>query len=88
MSMFNFNRTTSTASESTETTEKKEYDNTNRGCLWPNKYKFTPKAPDFTGYVNIDGTEMRVACWVNMDDSGNVTRLTIQKDNGNPNKKK
>mgnify|MGYP003109840631 CR=1 FL=1 len=88
MSMFNFNRTTSTASESTETKDKKEYDNTNKGCVWPNKFKFSAKAPDFTGYVNVDGTEMRVACWIHTDDQGNVLRMSIAKDNGNPNKKK
>ena len=88
MSMFNFGRTTSTASESTEATEKKVYDNTNKGCVWPNKFKFSAKAPDFKGYVNVDGTEMRVACWIHMDDEGNVLRMSIQKDDGNPNKKK
>ena len=88
MSMFNFNRTTSTASKATETKDKKEYDNTNRGCVWPNKFKFSAKAPDFTGYVNVDGTEMRVACWVKYGEDGNVQYISIQKDNGNPNKKK
>ena len=81
MSMFNFSRTTSTASESTEA-------NTNKGCVWPNKFKFSAKAPDCKGYVNVDGTEMRVACWIHMDDEGNVLRMSIQKDDGNPNKKK
>ena len=79
---------TSKATPSTKTTEKKVYDNTNKGCVWPNKYKFSKKAPDFTGYVNVDGAEMQVACWIHMDNEGNVSRISIQKDNGNPNKKK
>ena len=85
MSMFNFNRTTSTASESTETTEKKEYDNTNRGCLWPNKYKFSAKAPDLTGFINIDGKDVQLAVWQYQDKNGKPY-LSMSVDKGRPSK--
>lgn len=41
-----------------------EYDNTNSGVLWKNKQKKTPKHPDYTGKVNIDGKEKALAGWI------------------------
>lgn len=40
-----------------------EYDNTNRGAIWPNKKKETERHPDFTGSANIGGFEYWVSAW-------------------------
>lgn len=40
-----------------------EYDNTNKGAIWPNKKKATDKHPDFTGDLNVDGKEYWVSAW-------------------------
>lgn len=42
-----------------------EYDNTNTVVAWPNKDKTEgDNRPDFTGKVNVDGVERRIAFWV------------------------
>ncbi len=87
MSMFNFNRTTSTASESTEGKEEKVYDNTNRGGLWPNRFKFSAKAPDLTGKININGEDYMIAAWEKTDKNGNKY-LSLSHDTGRVNTKK
>lgn len=40
-----------------------DYDNTNRGSIWPNKKKETDRHPDFTGSVNVDGVDYWVSAW-------------------------
>lgn len=40
-----------------------EYDNTNRGSIWPNDKKETEKHPDFTGSLNVGGKEYYVSAW-------------------------
>jgi hypothetical protein len=40
-----------------------EYDNTNRGAIWPNKDKTTDNHPDFKGKLNVDGIEYWVSAW-------------------------
>ncbi len=44
-----------------------EYDNTNRGSIWPNKDKTTDKHPDFTGSLNVDGVEYWISAWKRKD---------------------
>lgn len=39
------------------------YDNTNRGAIWPNKRKEKDTHPDFTGSLDVDGTEYWVSAW-------------------------
>lgn len=39
------------------------YDNTNRGSIWKNPKKTTDKHPDFTGTLNVEGTEYWVSAW-------------------------
>lgn len=46
------------------------YDNTNKGVLFPNKYKKQPNHPDYTGTINLDGVEKQVAGWVKKSQSG------------------
>jgi len=39
------------------------YDNTNRGSIWGNDKKETERHPDFTGSLNVEGTEYWVSAW-------------------------
>ena len=39
------------------------YDNTNTGVLFKNEKKSSEKSPDFTGKVDINGKEYRLAGW-------------------------
>ena len=48
-----------------------EYDNTNRGALFPNSYKEDgDKKPDYLGNVNVDGEEWRLAALANTSKNG------------------
>lgn len=40
-----------------------DYDNTNRGAIWPNRKKETEKHPDFTGSLNVEGKDYWVSAW-------------------------
>lgn len=44
-------------------------DNTNRGAIWKNKKKEKDTHPDFTGSLNVDGTEYWVNAWRRKDDA-------------------
>jgi hypothetical protein len=50
--------------------QNREYDNTNRGALFKNKKKEGDRDPDFTGQVNVDGTEYWASAWVNVSKAG------------------
>tara|TARA_R110000787_G_scaffold153678_1_gene267574 strand:- start:449 stop:700 length:252 start_codon:yes stop_codon:yes gene_type:complete len=41
-----------------------EYDNTNSGVLFKNDKEGNESRPDYTGKVDVEGTEYRVAAWV------------------------
>lgn len=40
-----------------------EYDDTNRGVLFPNDRKESDKHPDVKGNINVDGTEYWISGW-------------------------
>jgi len=49
-----------------------DYDNTNRGAMFPNKYKEDgDKRPDHTGSLNVDGKEFKIAAWQSTSKAGN-----------------
>lgn len=48
-----------------------EYDNTNRGVLFKNSRKQTENHPDYTGSINIDGTEYWLSAWIKESRAGN-----------------
>jgi hypothetical protein len=48
----------------------KKYDNTNRGALFRNAEKQNPKQPDYTGTLDIQGTNYRLAGWIQETKSG------------------
>ena len=41
-----------------------QYDDANRGVLFKNDRKGTERQPDYTGKINIDGVEKRLAGWI------------------------
>jgi len=48
-----------------------EYDNTNSGALFRNNKRANERAPEFTGNINVDGVEKRIAAWVKESRAGN-----------------
>jgi len=41
-----------------------DYDDTNRGAIWPNdRMREGKRDPQFTGSLNVDGTEYWVSAW-------------------------
>ena len=49
-----------------------DYDNTNRGAMFPNKYKEDgDKRPDHTGNLNVVGKEFKLAAWQSTSKAGN-----------------
>ena len=47
-----------------------EYDNTNRGAIWRNEKKEQDTHPDFTGSLNVGGTEFWVSAWKRKEGAG------------------
>lgn len=48
--------------------QTKVYDNTNRGVLFANDKDGNDSRPDFTGKINVDGVEKRLAAWTQFSD--------------------
>jgi uncharacterized protein (DUF736 family) len=46
------------------------YDETNRGVLFRDEDKKTDKHPDYTGKLNVDGVDFRLAGWIKTGKSG------------------
>jgi hypothetical protein len=46
-----------------------QYDNTNRGSIWPNDKKETENHPDFKGSINVEGKEYWVSAWKRKPDA-------------------
>lgn len=47
-----------------------EYDDTNRGVLFRNDKGGNEKRPDYTGEINVDGKELRLAAWLRESKKG------------------
>lgn len=47
-----------------------DYDNTNRGVLFHESAKTKETSPDYTGSINVDGKELRLAGWKKTGKSG------------------
>ena len=67
-----------------------DYDNTNRGAMFPNKYKEDgDKRPDHTGNLNVDGKEFKIAAWQSTSKAGNsylsirLTEPEMESSSGN-----
>lgn len=48
----------------------KQYDDTNRGAIFRNDNKTRDAQPDWSGPLNFEGVELRLAGWVREDRSG------------------
>lgn len=47
-----------------------EYDNTNRGAIWPNdRMREGKQDPEFTGHLNVDGVEYWFNAWKRKPDA-------------------
>ena len=46
-----------------------DYDDTNRGAIFKND-KTADNQPDYTGKINVDGVEKRIALWIRESKSG------------------
>lgn len=47
-----------------------EYDETNKGVIFLEQDKKTEKSPDYTGKVNVEGAEFRIAGWKRVSKNG------------------
>ena len=50
----------------------KEYDNTNTGALFKNLKKKNDKAPAYTGKIDVEGKEYRIAAWLKKTKDGDT----------------
>ncbi len=58
-----------------------EFDNTNRGTLFPNDKADNPKRPDYTGNINVEGKEYKLSAWLKAPTGtvkGDWLSITIQ----------
>ena len=46
------------------------YDNTNSGMMARNERRDTDKHPEFTGSINVEGTDFWLSAWVNEGKAG------------------
>lgn len=57
-----------------------EYDDSNSGALFENPDRATDKHPDFTGRLNIDGVEHKIAGWWRTPRRGGPKFLSLRRD--------
>lgn len=67
-----------------------EYDNTNRGMLGKNKNKTADNSPDYSGSINIDGTDYWLSGWLkeSKKDGSKFFSLSVKPKDDKPSKKK
>jgi uncharacterized protein (DUF736 family) len=57
-----------------------QYDDTNRGVLFVQKDKKTEQHPDFTGKLDVEGKEYRIAGWKRVSKNGaNFLSISIEE---------
>lgn len=56
-----------------------QYDDTNKGVLFKNDKKGNEKAPDYTGKMNVNGKEMRLAAWIREGAKGKFMSLSVSE---------
>lgn len=60
----------------------KQYDDTNRGVLFKNERKQQDKHPDYTGKINVGGTEYKLAAWIREGNKGKFMSLSVSMEDG------
>jgi hypothetical protein len=63
-----------------------EYDNTNRGTLGKNANKKTDNHPDYSGQINVDGTDYWLSGWLKEGRDGKFFSLAVKKKDSKPSK--
>ena len=58
-----------------------EYDNTNRGVLFKNDEKKSEKHPDYSGTINVDGVDLKLAGWIKQGKKGKFLSLAVSNEN-------
>ena len=48
-----------------------DYDDTNRGAMFKRDKEGNEKRPDYSGPLNVDGTEWQIAAWITESKAGN-----------------
>ena len=61
-----------------------EYDNTNSGTLFKNDRKESEKHPDYTGKINVDGTDYWLSAWIKTGKSGKFMSLAVKPKDEKP----
>lgn len=55
-----------------------QYDNTNRGALFPNDRKTRDNQPDYRGSLDVNGVDHWVSAWVKSTAKGEILSLSIE----------
>ena len=55
-----------------------EYDNTNRGILGRNPNRTSEKHPEYSGTINVDGTDYWLSGWIKEGKNGKFFSLAIK----------
>ena len=55
-----------------------QYDDTNRFALFKNDKGDNPKRPDYTGKINVNGTEYRMSAWIREGQRGKFMSGSIE----------
>ena len=55
-----------------------EYNNTNSGVLFKNDRKTNDKQPDYTGNINVDGTDYWISSWLKDGKRGKFLSLAVK----------
>lgn len=55
-----------------------QYDNTNSGALWKNDRKTGESHPDFTGKIDVGGTEYQLSAWTRRNEDGSFKLLSVK----------
>ena len=58
-----------------------EYDETNRGAIWKSRFTDNPKAPQYTGHLDVEGEDYMLSAWKRDSDNPRapVLRFEIKK---------
>ena len=56
-----------------------EYDNTNKGALYKNDKDGVETRPDYTGKINVNGKDFRLAAWIKKGQNGTFMSLNVSE---------